>query len=105
MRRATTTLLALALCLLFAPSAQASRTLTSAHVLNPEKAPGGVVEGPCGLAISSGGNIYVSAYYSHAVEVFSGGGPYQSSLAAGSFPEGPCQLATSSGGALYANIW
>jgi DNA-binding beta-propeller fold protein YncE len=90
--------------LLFAPAAQASRTLLSEKAVKTEEAPGGVLEGPCGIALSPSGEIYVSVYYAHAVERFSPAGKFESSLGAGSSPEGPCQLAVS-GGALYANRW
>jgi hypothetical protein len=90
--------------LLLAPAAQASRGLLSEKAVRTEEAPGGVLEGPCGIAIDSSGGIYVSAFYAHAVERFSAGGKYESSTSTGSSPEGPCQLALS-GGALYANRW
>lgn len=90
--------------LLLASSAQASRALITEKTVGTEEAPGGVLEDPCGIALSPSGEIYVSAYYAHAVEVFSSGGSYKSSLSAGASPEGPCQLAAS-GGALYANRW
>src|SRR5918996_3412742 len=32
--------------------------------------PHGLLEGACGLALDSGGHIYVSDYYNHAVDVF-----------------------------------
>jgi hypothetical protein len=97
--------MALAALLLFAPAAQANRSLLTEKALRTEEAPGGVLEGPCGLALSPSGEIYVSAYYSHAVERFSAAGSYKASIAAGASPEGPCQLASSPTGALYANRW
>jgi hypothetical protein len=90
--------------LLLAPGAQASRSLLSEKAVKVEEAPGGVLEGPCGIALSPGGEIYVSAYYAHAVERFSSAGKFESSIGAGSSPEGPCQLAVS-GSNLYANRW
>jgi DNA-binding beta-propeller fold protein YncE len=105
---------ALLACLLFVPAAQASRALLSEKSLGVEGAPGGVLEDPCGLAFSPSGEIYVSAYYAHAVEAFTAPVPvprpdvpgvYLSSIASGIAPEGPCQLASSPTGALYANLW
>ncbi len=99
--------LALALLglLLFASAAQANRSLLTEKAVRVEEAPGGVLEGPCGIALSPSGEIYVSAYYAHAVERFSSAGAYKASTSAGASPEGPCQLAVSSSGALYANLW
>jgi hypothetical protein len=101
--------------LLFAPGAQASRTLFTEKAESAEEAPGGVLEDPCGIALSPGGEIYVSAYYAHAVETFTAPvphvsmpdtpGEYLSSIGVGSAPEGPCQLAATAAGVLYANRW
>lgn len=96
--------IALAALLLFAAPAAAARPLLSSHAVNVESAPGGVVEDPCGITVD-GTHVYVSAYYAHAVEVFSASGSYQSRIAAGDAPEGPCQLVRTPGGALYANLW
>lgn len=101
--------LVLTLCpalLCLAPTgAAANRLLLSEKEVEAQKAPGGVIEGPCGIAFSPSGQIYVSAYHARAVLLFSGGGQFQSLLTAGASPEGPCQLATSTSGALYANRW
>jgi DNA-binding beta-propeller fold protein YncE len=91
--------------LLLAPAAQASRELMEEKAVRTEEAPGGVLESPCGIALSPNGDIYVSVYYPRTVEVFAAGGKYQSSIGASAFPEGPCQLAITTGGALYANRW
>jgi DNA-binding beta-propeller fold protein YncE len=87
----------LALCAIAAAPAQAARTLLS----KGDSAK--VLEDPCGLAVGPGEEIYVSDYYHHAVELFSGGSV--SAIAAGTPPEGPCELALDSTGRLYANIW
>jgi DNA-binding beta-propeller fold protein YncE len=97
--------LALLGLLLLAPTAQANRSLLTEKAVEPKGVPGGALEGPCGVALSPSGQIYVSAYYAHAVDVFSGNGGFQSSFGAGASPEGACQLAASAGGALYANLW
>lgn len=94
----------------FAPGARASRTLLnqtalsmSAKELKPP--PEGQIEGACGVAISpTSGDLYVSDYYHHLVDVFSSAGSYKSQFAVNP-SDGVCQLAFSSTGALYANEW
>lgn len=100
--------------------AQASRTLLTEEALHPDPTakpptppPEGEIEGACGLAVTSGGNIYVSDYYHRVVDLFSGAGAYQSQVALpGSNPvfgtntlDAVCGLAFDSGGRLYANEW
>jgi DNA-binding beta-propeller fold protein YncE len=82
--------------------AQAQRTLITKNGVDTESVPGGL-EGACGVALT-GGKIYVSDYYHHAIAVFDDGGTYLERIA-GNPLNGPCQLATSAGGALYANDW
>lgn len=113
--------LLLALVLEAAP-AQADRDLLSDHALGttfclrcPKPSmpippfappPDGQIEGPCGLAIASNGDIYLSDYYYDRIEVYGGGGGYLSQISGvATKPEGPCGLAFSPDGALYANIW
>jgi DNA-binding beta-propeller fold protein YncE len=68
--------------------------------------PEGQIEGPCGLAIAPGGNIYVSDYYHRVIDVYSGAGNYVSTLeGVAPSPEGPCGLAIDATGALYVNVW
>jgi DNA-binding beta-propeller fold protein YncE len=63
-------------------------------------------EGPCGLAVDSVGNVYLSDYYHHLIDVFR---PFASSL--GLITQlknvdpidGPCGLALDEGGSLYVN--
>lgn len=94
-------------------AAQANRQLLTDEVLitteDPQflaPPPEGQIEGACGIAVSPlNGDLYVSDYYHHMVDVFSSGGTYKSQLSAGISPEGPCQLAFDSTGALYANLW
>ena len=74
--------------------------------------PAGYLSGPCGLAVSSSGQIYVSDYYHRAVDVFSSE-PKYSSQPLGAFSgtpsphtgplDDPCGLAFDSTGALYLN--
>jgi DNA-binding beta-propeller fold protein YncE len=83
---------------------------------HPELAPPseGELEDPCGLAIASGGDIYVADYYHRAVDVFSSGGAYLSQIALPGGPisgldrnelDGVCGLAIDAAGNLYANEW
>jgi DNA-binding beta-propeller fold protein YncE len=87
----------------FAAPGQAARALLDSDVLEAKVVPGGGIEGACGIAFAPG-QIYVSDYYHHAVDVFSGSGGYQFQLPFSPL-DGPCQLATSPSGALYANDW
>jgi hypothetical protein len=95
-------LLTLILALGLAGQAQAERALLKSEAVKAKEVPSGI-EGACGVALGSG-KIYVSDYYHHAIDVFSGAGEYQSQLPFNS-PSGPCQLATSPSGALYVNDW
>jgi DNA-binding beta-propeller fold protein YncE len=106
-------LCALLLALAFAaPPAQAFRPLlnqvTLKMILKPKPLPPpeAQIEGACGLAVSSGGNIHVSDYHHRLVDVFTSGGEYAGQITGvAPAPEGPCGLAIHSSGALYANIW
>lgn len=111
---------AIVCCLLFAlfgtlavgtAPAQATRALLSKKLLKTDPKnnippPEAQIEGACGLAVGSSGEIYVSDYYHRLVDVFSSSGGYMSQITGvASAPEGPCGLAFGPGGALYANIW
>jgi DNA-binding beta-propeller fold protein YncE len=100
-----------------AAPAAANRALLNEHLLHttvppaPQPPPEGEVEGACGLAVTPGGQIYVSDYYHRTVDLFSATGTYQSQIAlSGSNPvfgtntvDAVCGLALDSGGRLYAN--
>jgi len=100
---ATLATLTLALFFAFSAQAQAERALLSSEAVKASKTPGGGIEDACGIAFRAG-QIYVSDYYHHAIEVFNAIGEYKSQLPFNS-SSGPCQLATSSTEALYANDW
>lgn len=79
---------------------------------NNPVAPAGYLSGPCGLAVNSSGQIYLSDYYHRAVDVFSPQPQYSSqplSAFSGSASphtgllDDPCGLAFDSTGALYLN--
>jgi hypothetical protein len=102
-RRLAAALLGVLALALWAAPAQAERPLLSSRVVSGGEVPGGGIEGACGIAVTAG-NIYVSDYYHHAVDVFTRGGGYLSQIP-GDPLDGPCALATSPNGALYANDW
>src|SRR4051794_33007140 len=89
-------LCALLLCLGIAPAvAQASRKLISENAVSADKTPNQQIEGACGLGIDPLGEIFVSDYYNHTVDVFNPGGGYRSQILAGASPEGACGLSLS----------
>ncbi len=63
--------------------------------------PDGYLNGPCGLAVDSGGRFYVSDYYHHTVDVYSGRTGYVTQLAGVASTDGPCALALDSADHLY----
>ena len=69
----------------------------------PEPPPTGHLEGPCGLAVDSFGNFYVSDYYHEAVDVFDLFASYRTQLKEVDPLDGPCALALDSKGDLYVN--
>ena len=89
--------------LLLPAGGQAERVLLSGEAVKAKETPGGAILDACGIA-STGGRIYVSDYYHHAIEAFSPTGAFESQLPFNS-ASGPCQLAASQSGALYANDW
>lgn len=123
------------LCLLsaaaLAPDAEADRTLLSKAALETGECasctitrkgegppPEGQIEGPCGLAISSGGQVYVADYYHRAIDVFGSpsafapGGYISQIVLPGANPvfgvnalDSVCGLAFDSAGNLYGNEW
>jgi hypothetical protein len=87
----------------FTAQAQAERALLSGEAVKAKAVPGGGIFGACGIAFR-GGQIHVSDYYHHAIEVFSANGEFKSQLPFNS-DSGPCQLAVSPTDALYVNDW
>jgi DNA-binding beta-propeller fold protein YncE len=84
---------------------------------DPEEAkippPAGEFEGPCGLAVSSSGNFYVSDFYNHVVDFFGPSKAYGGQITE---PEplvdpkekpngGPCGLAFAADDTLYVNVY
>jgi NHL repeat-containing protein len=69
----------------------------------PIPPPSGDFAGPCGLAVASNGDLYVSDYYHHAVDVFTSSLNYEGQIAGEDPLDGPCALALDSTGKLYVN--
>jgi hypothetical protein len=135
MRRAIRFCVSVALLCLWAttavPAAHASRTLLREAALDTDHCahcpetlegtqppPEGQIEGPCGLAISPAGRLYVADYYHRVIDVFglptsSTPGGYISQIALpGTNPvfgvntlDSVCGLAFDSAGNLYGNEW
>ena len=75
---------------------------------SPTPPPTGYLYGPCGLAVSSSSQVYVSDYYHHAVDVFTSGSSislpgYVTQRANVDPLDGPCGLAVDGPGSLYVN--
>jgi DNA-binding beta-propeller fold protein YncE len=82
-------------------TARAERVLIEEALLSEEetkRAPGGQIEGACGIALR-GGQVYVSDYYHHTIDIFPAGRILGNPL------DGYCGLAFAPDGALYANEW
>jgi hypothetical protein len=119
MRRA----LAIASCALglaiFAPTAQAAFNdplfvFTPSSASSSKPPPAGELQGPCGLGVDSLGRFYVSDYYHHTIDLYSGSAGYASSptngatgyiaqLASEDPLDGPCGLALDGSNNLYVN--
>jgi hypothetical protein len=67
--------------------------------------PAGHLEAPCGIAVDSKGSFYVSDYYHHAVDVFTGAHGYLTQIANVDPEDGPCGLAVDPAGELYVNFY
>lgn len=65
--------------------------------------PAGEFDGPCGLAVDTQANLYISDYYHHVIDVYSPGGGYSTQLAKVDPTDGPCGLALGPAGNLYVN--
>jgi DNA-binding beta-propeller fold protein YncE len=72
------------------------------HVVVPP--PEGEFEDPCGVAVDSVGDLYVSDYYHHTIDVY---GPFREYLTQirDTDPDGPCNLAVDATGDVYVNNW
>ena len=104
--------LAIACAWLLAPAGGAAAADPNGPVLEipPRGSPAygtNYLEGPCGLAVDSAGEIFVAEYYADAVRIFSGAGSARAHLSGIDPEDGPCGLAVSplsgESGRLYVN--
>ena len=70
----------------------------------PVPPPEGELEDACGVAVDGFGDLYVSDYYHHAIDVYSPSREYLTQIADPD-PDGPCNLAVDAEGNLYVNHW
>jgi hypothetical protein len=104
-----------ALLVLFLGAGHARAAGSVNHPFIPESSfeggetPQGELEGVCGLAVDSNGDVYVADYYHHVVDVFSsasGSGRHEYVTQIKVNPvDGPCGLAVDSSGHLYVNAY
>jgi hypothetical protein len=64
--------------------------------------PTGYFNGPCGLGVDSTGRLFVSDYYHHNIDIYSGTA-YQAQLTKEDPSDGPCGMALDSTDHLYVN--
>jgi DNA-binding beta-propeller fold protein YncE len=70
----------------------------------PVPPPEGEFEDACGVAVDVVGDIYLSDYYHHTIDVYGPTLEYLTQIADPD-PDGPCALAVDSGGNVYVNHW
>jgi sugar lactone lactonase YvrE len=78
--------------------------LANPHPTPEEEKHSETLEGPCGAAVDSTGNLYVSDYYRDKIVVFSSAGEYRSQITGVNPVNGPCGLAIDGAGVIYANL-
>jgi DNA-binding beta-propeller fold protein YncE len=71
----------------------------------PEPSPGHleVLEGPCGVALDSAGDIYVADYYHDQIAIFGPTGSYITRITGVDPTDGPCALAVGADGSLFVD--
>lgn len=63
------------------------------------------LEDPCGAAVDSHGNVYVSDYYHDMIRIFGSGGGLIAEVSDVDPVDGPCGLAVDPSGRIYANSY
>ena len=69
----------------------------------PKPPPTGDFNGPCGIGVSAAGNLYVSDYYHHTIDMFDATPNYLGQIANEDPLDGPCGLSFGAANALYVN--
>lgn len=72
------------------------------HMVVPP--PEGEFEDACGVAVDPAGDLYVSDYYHHTIDVYSHFREYLTQIRDPD-PDGPCNLAVDAAGDVYVNNW
>jgi DNA-binding beta-propeller fold protein YncE len=70
----------------------------------PVPPPEGELEDACGVAVDSFGDIYISDYYHHTIDIYNSEREYLTQIEDPD-PDGPCNLAVDAEGRLYVNHW
>src|SRR4051812_5879710 len=63
------------------------------------------LEGPCGAAVDSHGDLYVSDYYHDKIQVFDSVGNFITQISGVDPLDGPCGLAVDAAGRIYVNAY
>lgn len=63
------------------------------------------LEGPCGAAVDSHGNLYVSDYYHRKIQIFDSNGSFIRQISRVDLLDGPCGLAVDAAGGIYVNSY
>jgi len=63
------------------------------------------LEDPCGAAVDSHGNLYVSDYYHHKIQIFDSDGSFITQISGVDPLDGPCGIAVDPAGRIYVNAY
>jgi DNA-binding beta-propeller fold protein YncE len=70
----------------------------------PVPPPEGEFEDACGVAVDAFGDLYISDYYHHTIDIYDSSRTYLTQIKDPD-PDGPCNLAIDAEGHLYVNHW